>query len=88
MITRHDMPVRRSSSETKAAMKTTELMAYVASVVAVIVVAAVVRNTGVHADYFRADKAMLYIVFLTLGYLVSRGLAKSGSREPTDSDRM
>ena len=27
------------------------------------------------------DKAWFYIVLLTIGYVVSRGLAKSGSRE-------
>jgi hypothetical protein len=37
-----------------------------------------------HGDYFRADRAWLYIVILTIGYLVSRGLAKSGSRDPYD----
>ena len=37
--------------------------------------------THAHIDYFRADKAWFYIVLLTIGYVVSRGLAKSGSRE-------
>ena len=30
---------------------------------------------------FGATTAMRYVVYLTIGYLVSRGLAKSGSRE-------
>ena len=34
------------------------------------------------ADYFAADKVWLYITLLTIGYMVSRGLAKAGSREP------
>jgi hypothetical protein len=38
-------------------------------------------------DYFRADKAWWYITLLTIGYMVARGLAKSGSREPYDDDR-
>ncbi|MGW3669194.1 hypothetical protein [Streptomyces sp. NPDC005141] len=38
-----------------------------------------------HAAYFRADKAWLYIVILTVGYMISRGLAKSGSRDHYDS---
>ena len=42
------------------------------------------KTTGAHADYFRADKAWFYIVLLSLGYMVSRGLAKSGSREHYD----
>ena len=33
-------------------------------------------------DFFQADKAWLYITILTFGYMVSRGLAKAGSREP------
>jgi hypothetical protein len=33
-------------------------------------------------DYFRADEAWLYATILTVGYMISRGLAKAGSREP------
>jgi hypothetical protein len=47
----------------------------------VLVASAAVSTTHAHVDYFRADKAWFYIVLLTIGYLVSRGLAKSGSRE-------
>jgi len=75
----HGEPGR--STETKASFKTTELMAYVAAVAGVLIASAVVETTNAHADYFRADKAWFYIVLLTIGYLVSRGLAKSGSRE-------
>lgn len=75
---------RRHATETKASFKTTELIAYVVAVVAVVITAAAVGTTSGHADYFRADKAMFYIVLLTLGYLGSRGLAKSGSREHYD----
>ena len=71
----------RRSTETKASFKTTELMAYVAAVAGVLIASAVVETTNAHADYFRADKAWFYIVLLTIGYVVSRGLAKSGSRE-------
>jgi hypothetical protein len=37
---------------------------------------------GQRPDYFRADKAWWYITLLTIGYMIARGLAKSGSREP------
>ncbi len=37
-----------------------------------------------HIDYFRADRAWLYIVILTVGYMISRGLAMSGSRDHYD----
>jgi hypothetical protein len=42
---------------------------------------------GQRVDYFRADKAWWYITLLTIGYMIARGLAKSGSREPYDDDR-
>ena len=71
----------RRSTETKASFKTTELMAYIAAVVGVLIASAAVGTTHAHVDYFRADKAWFYIVLLTIGYVVSRGLAKSGSRE-------
>ena len=71
----------RRSTETKASFKTTELMAYIAAVVGVLIASAAVGTTHAHVDYFRADKAWLYIVLLTIGYVISRGLAKSGSRE-------
>ncbi|MFD3723447.1 hypothetical protein [Streptomyces sp. NPDC058674] len=39
-----------------------------------------------HRDYFRADQAWMYIVILTVGYMLSRGLAKSGSRDNYDGN--
>ena len=75
----HGEPGR--STETKASFKTTELMAYIAAVVGVLIASAAVGTTHAHLDYFRADKAWFYIVLLTIAYMVSRGLAKSGSRE-------
>ncbi|MFE9677234.1 hypothetical protein ACFYO5_24425 [Streptomyces sp. NPDC006259] len=78
---------RRLSTETKAAFKTTEFFAYIAAVVAVLIASMVVGDDEGHADYFRADRAWLYIVVLTVGYMISRGLAKSGSRDPYDESR-
>ena len=75
---------RRLSAETKPAFKTTEFWIYGAAVAAVLIASAVVGTTASHGDYFRADRAWLYIVILTVGYLASRGLAKSGSRQPSD----
>jgi hypothetical protein len=71
--------------ETKAAYKTTELIAYVAAVAAVLIAAAVLDNAD--AGGFGGRQAWLYVTILTVGYMVSRGLAKSGSREPYDEDR-
>jgi hypothetical protein len=54
---------------------------YIAAVAGVLIESALVDTTRTHGDYFRADKAWFFIVLLTIGYMVSRGLAKSGSRE-------
>jgi hypothetical protein len=74
----------RRSTETKASVKTTELMVFLAAVAGVLLASDLVGTTNAHVDYFRADKAWFYIVLLTIGYVVSRGLAKSGSREHYD----
>jgi len=76
---------RRVSTETKAAFKTTELIAYVVTVLGVLIAAAVVDNAD--AGGLGAKQAWLYVTILTGGYMISRGLAKSGSREPYDEDR-
>jgi hypothetical protein len=76
---------RRVSTETKAAFKTTELIAYVVAVIGVLVAAAMVDNAD--AGGLGAKQAWLYVTILTVGYMVSRGLAKSGSREPYDEHR-
>lgn len=71
----------RLSTETKASTKTTEFFAYVAAVLAIVVTALVVGDAGQGGDPFGAEHALRYITFLTIGYMVARGLAKSGSRE-------
>ena len=76
----------RRHFETKAAYKTTEFIVYLVAVVGVLIASAVVNgngngDNGSGGDYFRADRAWLYIVLLTIGYMVSRGLAKAGSRD-------
>jgi hypothetical protein len=75
---------RRLSTETKSSFKTTEMIAYLGAVIGVIVMSYAVKTTSGHADYFRADKAVFYIVLLTIGYMASRGVAKSGSRDHYD----
>lgn len=76
-------PSRRLVTETKAAYKTTELIAYVVTVICVLVAAAVVDDAGGDQIVgFSAQSAWLYVTILTSAYMISRGLAKSGSREP------
>jgi hypothetical protein len=72
----------RSSTETKSSLKTTELIAYAGAVLAVIMTALAVDGDGQgRNDPFGAESAMRYITYLTIGYLVARGLAKAGSHE-------
>jgi hypothetical protein len=77
---------RRLSTETKASYKTTEFFAYLGAVIGVLLASQLVGSEDGHDDYFRADRAWFFVVLLTIGYLVSRGLAKAGSRDPYDAD--
>jgi len=61
------------------AFKTTEFWAYIAAVVAVPVVALI--NDREDGAAFGAQEAMILISVLTFGYMLSRGIAKAGSRE-------
>jgi hypothetical protein len=80
-------PRQRRSTETKAAFKTTELLAYIGAVIAVVIAGAVVDSGD--GGGLGAKQVWLYVTILTVGYMVSRGLAKSGSRDPywEDDDR-
>jgi hypothetical protein len=80
---------RRISTETKAAYKTTEFLTYVVVFAGILLASFLVKTgqDGQRLDYFRADKAWWYITLLTIGYMIARGLAKSGSREPYDDHR-
>jgi hypothetical protein len=73
-------------AETKHSTKTTEFYAMVA-VIAGILIACwwIGRNGG--SDVFRAERAWLYVSIVASAYMVSRGLAKSGSYGvDTDND--
>jgi hypothetical protein len=71
---------RRTISETKPALKTTELIVYLVSVVGVLVASAVVDKAQ-DGQGFDAHQAWFLVTLLTIGYMISRGLAKSGSHE-------
>src|SRR4051795_4575214 len=73
---------RRLSTETKASFKTTEFFAYLAVLAGILISAAVVGQAN--AGGFGAKQAWLYATILPIGYMVSRGLAKAGSRQPYD----
>jgi uncharacterized MAPEG superfamily protein len=78
---------RRLTTETKQAFKTTEFYAFLAAVVGVLIAGNAIEIAEGGTDYFTADKVWLYVTILTVGYMVSRGLAKSGSRDPYWDDR-
>jgi hypothetical protein len=69
-------PRRRASTETKASFKTTEMIVYVLSVLAVLIASEVMDDGD-----FNAKEAWFFVTLLTIGYMVSRGIAKSGSRD-------
>lgn len=83
-----NVPVREHHTETKGALKTTEFWIYIAISIAILVAAAVTgsdvgsgdggdgNNNG---DPFGAQDAWSLVALVTVGYLLSRGLAKSGS---------
>ena len=76
---------RRLTTEAKQAFKTTEFWAFVVVVVAILISAAAIKGgdtTNQATDEFIARQAWLYVAIVTGAYLVSGGLAKSGSREP------
>jgi hypothetical protein len=72
------------ATETKSAFKTTELIVFVLSVVGVLIAAAVTDN-GADGQGFGARSAWLYVTLLSMGYMISRGLAKAGSRHRHDA---
>ncbi len=77
--------MRRLATETKASFKTTEFIAFVVVLVGILIAAAVVDEAD--AGGLGAKQAWLYVTILTVGYMVSRGLAKAGSRQPYDEER-
>ena len=85
------MPAReraivRFYDETKAAIKSTEFYAYLVTFAGILIAAQVIGDgdsgTGASGDVFNANRAWLYLTILTVGYMVSRGLAKAGSGTP------
>jgi hypothetical protein len=88
--TAHDRPVvhtrRKDTVETKPAFKTTELIVYVLAVLGVLIASAMVDENA-DGQGFGADSAWKYVTWLTIGYMVARGLAKAGSYQRDDDPR-
>ena len=76
---------RRTSDETKASFKTTEFWAMAGVIAAILIASAVSDSLG-------DVRAWTLVAAVVIGYMVSRGLAKSGTKhlggeEPTRSER-
>jgi hypothetical protein len=78
--------IARLSTETKHSFKTTEFWAMVAVSVGILIASQVVGDEGDNGDAFPAVRAWLYVAIVASAYMVSRGLAKAGSRDPYWAD--
>ena len=78
---------QRLATETKEFFKTSEWWTYIAIVIAILIAGNSVEGEEGGSDFFAADKVWLYITLLTIGYMISRGIAKSGVRDPYWSER-
>lgn len=79
--------IAERNHETKASFKTSEFWAMVVLVVTILISAALINGGDNGTDEFIARHAWLYVSILGAGYFISRGLAKSGSREPYTDER-
>lgn len=78
----------RLTTETKHSFKTTEFWAMVAVIAGILLASYVVGDDdgGRAGDAFPAVRAWLYVAIVASAYMVSRGLAKAGSRDPYWAD--
>jgi|1186.fasta_scaffold139664_1 hypothetical protein len=81
--------VARLTTETKQAFKTTEFWTMVVIAIGVLIASRVIGDDNGNAnghDAFPAVRAWLYVTILAAAYMVARGLAKAGSRDPYWAD--
>jgi hypothetical protein len=79
--------LERLTTETKSFFKTSEFWAYLVVLAGILIAGNSIENAEGGRDFFTADKVWLYATILTIGYMVSRGIAKSGVRDPYWTDR-
>ena len=81
-----DNLLMRLTTETKHSTKTTEFYAMIAIIAGILIASWIVGqgdgNGRPNVDAFPAVRAWLYVAIVAVGYMVSRGLAKAGSRDP------
>jgi hypothetical protein len=70
----------RTFTETKAGFKTTEFMVALAAIIAILIA------TYVADADLGANEGWKYMSWVAVAYIVSRGLAKLGTREPYSED--
>lgn len=78
---------RRLTTETKSFFKTSEFWTFLLVTVGILIAGNAIEIEEGGTDYFAADKVWLYITILAVGYMVSRGIAKAGVRDPYWSER-
>ena len=69
-------------TETKLGTKTTEFWVMIVAIAGILIAA---LRSG--EDSFSVEEGFLYATFVAVAYIVSRGLAKLGTREPYTEDR-
>ena len=72
----------RLTTETKNFIKTSEFFIWLVVSVGILIAANSIEGEEGGVDFFNARHAWLLITILSAAYFVSRGLAKSGSRDP------
>ena len=72
----------RLTTETKHSSKTSELYIWAAVTIGILLSGLLTKAGDGHDDRLQADQVWLYVAIVSGAYLISRGLAKSGSREP------
>jgi hypothetical protein len=73
---------RRLTTETKSSFKTSEFWTYLLVLIAILIAGNAIEREEGGPDIFAADKIWLYVTILTVGYMISRGIAKAGVRDP------
>ena len=76
-------PTERLSTERKHSSKTSEFVAMIVVILGILVSAALIKGCDTNGtDELVARQAWLYVSIVAGAYFISRGLAKSGSRDP------
>jgi hypothetical protein len=71
-------------AETRSSWKTSELLVFLLLAAGIFIAAEHVGSDGSNA--FASERAWLYVTILGSAYMLSRGLAKSGSRATEEDD--